>query len=103
MLLITGLLQAVLVAAQVHTVRQGLQQLELQARIKEASAATVQRIHHIRTTIVDKGKEVARKEELLQKQAAADRKKKAERLVWHEAIIEAIELKGEINLQCVVG
>jgi len=73
-------------------------QLDLQERIKSASAATVAKINHIRTTIVDKGKAIAVQEERVRKLAAVEKTKKAERLVWHEALIEAIELKGEINL-----
>lgn len=73
-------------------------QMDLQARIKSASAATVAKIHHIRTTIVDKGKAIAVQEERVRNLAAVEKTKKAERLIWHEALIEAIELKGEINL-----
>ncbi len=73
-------------------------QTKHQQEMREASARAFERIHHIRTTVVAQNNIIMAAEENRRKAAEKDKKRKQERMVWHKAIIEGVELKGEINL-----
>ena len=73
-------------------------QIKHQQEMREASARALERIHHIRTTVVAQNNIIMAAEENRRKAAEKDKKKKQERMIWHKAIIEGVELKGEINL-----